>query len=66
MNNMKELHKAIEEEQIFWNSIFENKLRKIKEREGNFSSFWDEDYYKKITDLGCQISILAPLLKRGL
>lgn len=48
--NMEDLHKTIEEEKIFWNSIFENKLREIKEEKGNFSSFWDKDYYKKITD----------------
>lgn len=47
---MENLHKTIKKEQIFWNSIFENKLRKIKERGRDFSSFWDEDYYKKITD----------------
>jgi ubiquinone/menaquinone biosynthesis C-methylase UbiE len=47
---MEDLHKTIEEEKIFWNSIFENKLRKIKKKGDNFSSFWDKDYYKKITD----------------
>lgn len=47
---MEDSHKTIEGEKIFWNSIFENKLRKIKEKVDKYSSFWDEDYYKKITD----------------
>ena len=47
---MEDLHKTIEGEKIFGDSIFESKLRKIKERGNKFSSFWDEDYYKKITN----------------
>ncbi|MBI3589072.1 MAG: methyltransferase domain-containing protein [Candidatus Liptonbacteria bacterium] len=46
---MEDLQKTIEHERDSWNNIFENKLNKRNKSRSNFSSFWDEDYYKKIT-----------------
>lgn len=46
---MEDLQKTIDRERDSWNNIFGNKLNKINKSQSNFSSFWDEDYYKKIT-----------------
>jgi len=46
---MKSLNEIVEHEKNLWEQIFKKKFTKNQINFNRFSSFWDEDYYDKIT-----------------